>query len=154
VNLRAFTVAGRQEKAKAIGPAIDMGLLRCSMDGKSLFHTRTGPVGSLKMFGGQRMWRHVTILLAMLIGVVLCGLVPAIVVGWAFGGLNAQKQAELGLPGGDHGFGVVFVAFCMFALGGTLGAVVAVLGALLGSHLGMRAGQGAEGAHQRAGGTP
>ena len=76
-------------------------------------------------------------ILGRLIGFLLCGLIPAIVVLWAFSalGINASKQAKWGLPGGGHGFGDAFVALCVLGLGGSVGAI---LGARLASRFGTR----------------
>ncbi|HYT89566.1 MAG TPA: hypothetical protein VEL76_12740 [Gemmataceae bacterium] len=58
----------------------------------------------------------------MIIGAILCGLIPAIGIGAALG--NRQTQIALGLPGAAHGFGNVFPTLAVLVLGGTLGGML------------------------------
>lgn len=58
----------------------------------------------------------------VIVGVVLCGLVPAIIVGVALN--SRQTQFALNLPGAGHGFGNLCAGMVVLVLGGALGGVL------------------------------
>src|SRR5262245_33999210 len=73
------------------------------------------------------MNRSLRVLVGMAVGVVLCGLLPAVVVAVALGIIvpNMEPQLRRNLEGA-HGFGTLAIAVCVFWVGAAVGAILGV----------------------------